>query len=208
MSLCAGRCAGRLQSMERMGQWRLPGNRPGGDHAAGHQMGGALLRDAPLADEDQVAAAVGLLAQAKKPVILSGSGVIWSDAAAEFQAWVEASGIPFYTTPQGRGVVPEDHELCFPNARSTALKDADAILVVGTRVNYVFGHMRPPRFRADAKLIRIDVDSAEINGTQRLDVGLIGDARAVLKQHSEAAKGKVQRLLLNLLADTHASSAV
>jgi acetolactate synthase-1/2/3 large subunit len=149
----------------------------------------------PLADEEQVAVAAELLAQAKKPVILSGSGVIWSGAAAEFQAWVEASGIPFYTTPQGRGVVPEDHALCFPNARSTALREADVILVVGTRVNYVFGHLRPPRFRADAKIIRVDVDPAEIDGTQRLDVALLGDARAVLRQLLHAAKGKVQPAL-------------
>jgi acetolactate synthase-1/2/3 large subunit len=148
-------------------------------------------RTRPLADAAKIDAAVQLLAQARKPVILSGSGVIWSGAAGALHAWVEQSGIPFYTTPQGRGVVPEDHPLCFPNARSTALKEADAILVVGTRVNYVFGHMRPPRFNADARLIRIDIDPAEINSTQRLDVGLIGDARAVLEQLSQAARGKL-----------------
>ena len=145
-----------------------------------------------LADPAQIDAAVELLAQAQKPVIVSGSGVIWSRAAAEFQAWVEQSGIPFYTTPQGRGVVPEDHPLFFANARSSALKEADVVLVVGTRVNYVFGHMRPPRFRADAKLIRIDVDAGEIDGTQRLDVALLGDAKAVLQQLAQAAKGVVQ----------------
>lgn len=152
---------------------------------------GGPKKTRPLADEEQVAAAVGLLSNAKKPVILTGSGVIWSDAAAELNAWVDASGIPFFTTPQGRGVVPEDHALCFQNARSTALKEADVILVVGTRVNYVFGHLRPPRFSADAKVIRIDVDPTEIGTTQRLDVGLVGDARAVLQQLSRAAKGKV-----------------
>ena len=102
----------------------------------------------------------------KAPVILTGSGILWSGASAELQRFVDATGVPFYTTPQGRGVVPEDHALCFPNARSTALKEADAILVVGTRVNYVFGHMRSPRFRADAKMIRIDIDPAEIGGTR------------------------------------------
>jgi len=148
-------------------------------------------RTRPLADAGQIAAAVDVLAAAKKPVVLSGSGVIWSEAWSELQAWVEHAGMPFYTTPQGRGVLPEDHALCFPNARSTALKEADAILVVGTRVNYVFGHLRPPRFRADAKVVRIDVDPAEISGTQRLDIGLVGDAKAVLGQLLQAAKGKV-----------------
>ena len=145
----------------------------------------------PAADPSQVAAAVALLQKAERPVLLSGSGVIWSDAAAELQAWVEQSGLPFYTTPQGRGVVPEDHAHAFPNARSTALKEADLLMVVGTRINYVFGHLRPPRFNADAKIIRIDVDAAEIDGMQRVDVGLIGDAKAVLEQLLQAGKSAV-----------------
>ena len=149
------------------------------------------VRSRPQADAAGVEAAIGILAAAEKPVVLSGSGVLWSDAAPELRSWIEASGMPFYTTPQGRGVVPEDHPLCFPNARSTALKEADAILVVGTRVNYVFGHLKPPRFRADARVIRIDVDPGEIASTQRLDVGLVGDAKAVLMQLATAARGRV-----------------
>ena len=149
------------------------------------------VRSRPQADAAGVEAAIGILAAAEKPVVLSGSGVLWSDAAPELRSWIEASGMPFYTTPQGRGVVPDDHPLCFPNARSTALKEADAILVVGTRVNYVFGQLKPPRFRADARVIRIDVDPGEIASTQRLDVGLVGDAKAVLLQLASAARGRV-----------------
>jgi acetolactate synthase-1/2/3 large subunit len=161
-------------------------------------------RTRPLADAGEVAAAVDVLSKAKKPVVLSGSGVIFSEAASELQAWVEHSGMPFYTTPQGRGVVPEDHALCFPNARSTALKEADAILVVGTRVNYVFGHLRPPRFRADAKVVRIDIDPEEIAGTQRLDIGLVGDAKAVLGQLLQASGGALHA---GLYADWRAQLA-
>jgi thiamine pyrophosphate-dependent acetolactate synthase large subunit-like protein len=148
-------------------------------------------RTRPLADPAAVEQAIALLASARKPVVLSGSGVIWSEAAAELQAWVEQSGMPFYTTPQGRGVVPEDHALCFPNARSAALREADVALVVGTRINYVFGHLRPPRFNAQAKVIRIDVSAEEIDGSQGIDVGLTGDARAVLGQLLAAARGRV-----------------
>ena len=143
------------------------------------------------ADPAQIEAAVDLLAQAKKPVVLSGSGVLWSGAAKAFGDWIEQSGMPFYTTPQGRGVLPEDHPLCFPSARSTALKEADAVLVVGTRANYVFGHLRPPRLRAEAKIIRIDIDPAEIRAMPQLDVGLVGDAGAVLGQLGTAAAGKI-----------------
>ena len=64
-------------------------------------------------DPGLVQEAMRLLANAERPVILSGTGVIWSQAAAELEQFVNETGIPFYTTPQGRGVVPEDHPRCF-----------------------------------------------------------------------------------------------
>ncbi|HWN90657.1 MAG TPA: thiamine pyrophosphate-binding protein, partial [Verrucomicrobiae bacterium] len=74
----------------------------------------------PMGDRGAIQEAIALLARAERPVILGGSGVWWSDGAAAFQALVEATGIPFYTTPISRGTVPEDHALAFMNARSKA----------------------------------------------------------------------------------------
>ena len=90
-----------------------------------------------LGDPAAVKEAVALLAKAERPLILGGSGVWWSDAAAAFQAFVEATGMPFYTTPLSRGTVPEDHPLAFLNARAKAFGEADVILSIGTRFNYV-----------------------------------------------------------------------
>ena len=90
---------------------------------------------------------IELLKRAERPLLLSGSGVLWSGGAGELQAFVEAVGVPFYTTPQGRGAAPEDHPSFFGAARSTAFREADVVFVVGTRLSYVFGHGRAPRFR-------------------------------------------------------------
>jgi alkylation response protein AidB-like acyl-CoA dehydrogenase len=68
--------------------------------------------------------------------------------------FVEKAGIPFYTTPQGRGVVPDDHPNSYLTMRSTAFRDADLIIILGTRMNYVIGHAAPPRFGANAKIAR------------------------------------------------------
>jgi len=149
-------------------------------------------RSRPAGDTAQVKQVVELLKKAKQPVIISGMGIQWSEAAKELQAFVEAAGIPFYTTPQGRGVIPEDHEYCYLTARSTAFRDADLIMVIGTRMNYIIGHAAPPRFNASAKIVRIDIDPAEIAGSPRkLDVGIVGDARTVLGQLTSAIKGSV-----------------
>lgn len=138
-------------------------------------------------DPNLVDKAVQILSTAKRPVILSGTGVLWSGASSVLRAWVERSGIPIYTTPQGRGVVPEDSSLIFANARSTALREADVVVVMGTRLNYVFNHGLPPRISADAKIIRVDIDPEEIGSNQRVDVGILGDAGAVASQFLDAS---------------------
>lgn len=145
----------------------------------------------PAATSDDIAKIVALLGEAKKPLILSGSGILYSGAASQLQDVIEKAGIPFYTTPQGRGVVPEDHPFFFGAARSTALKEADLVLVVGTRLNYVFSFGRPPAFSPSAKFIRIDIDAAEINASTRLTLGIVADARTALEQLSAALDGKV-----------------
>jgi thiamine pyrophosphate-dependent acetolactate synthase large subunit-like protein len=150
-----------------------------------------LARSRPLADAGLIDDAVRLLGQAQRPLVISGSGVLWSDASAELQKVVELAGVPFYTTPQGRGVVPDDHALSFPSARSTAFREADLFLVVGTRLNYVISHLAAPRFNANAKLIQIDIDPTEIGHNRPADVGLVGDARAVLQQLLDTADSRV-----------------
>jgi thiamine pyrophosphate-dependent acetolactate synthase large subunit-like protein len=145
----------------------------------------------PQGDPTAVADAVGLLARAERPLIVGGSGVWWSDAASAFQAFVEATGIPFYTTPISRGVIPEDHELAFLNARAKAFAEADVLLAVGTRFNYVLQFGRPPRFAADLKVIQVDVNPSQLGWNRRVDVPIVGDARAVLQQLVAAANPRI-----------------
>jgi thiamine pyrophosphate-dependent acetolactate synthase large subunit-like protein len=154
--------------------------------------GRPILDSRPMGDPRQVDALISALAEAKNPLIVSGSGVIWSRAWAEMQAFVEAAGIPFYTTPQGRGVVPDDHPYSFLSMRSGAFKDADLIIVLGTRMNYIIGHASPPRFGPTAKIARIDVDAAEIATAARyVDIPIVGDCKAVLGQLLQGIKGRI-----------------
>ena len=140
------------------------------------------------ADPALIREAVDLLASARKPLVLTGSGVLWSHAWDEMQAFLDATGIPFYTTPQGRGVVPEDRDRSFPAARSVAFKDADVVLVVGTRANVISGHLRPPRWRSDAKFIIVNRDANEIGHNVTPEVGIVADAQAAFGQLTEEAK--------------------
>ena len=155
----------------------------------------AHWKPAPRAHGDPatIAEAIALLSRAERPLIIAGSGVWWSDAGAALQAFVETAGIPFYTTPLSRGSIAEDHELAFLFARARAFSEADVVLNVGTRFNYVIQFGRPPRWAADVKVIQVDVDPAELGHNRPVDVPILGDARAVLQQLTAEAKGKLDK---------------
>lgn len=144
----------------------------------------------PAGDPAMVRKAIDLLAEARKPLIITGSGVIWSGAEQALRKFVDETGIPFFTTPQGRGVVPEDHPRSFPAARSTAFREADVVLVIGARANSMLSFLRPPRFSRDAKFINVNLDGREIGHNREIAVGIIGDARLVLEQLAAEARGR------------------
>src|SRR5438105_7636048 len=150
-------------------------------------MGRPIIKARPYAEPKALNALVDALNQARRPVIVSGSGVLWSHAWDEMRAFVEKAGIPFYTTPQGRGVVPDDHPLSYLTMRSTAFRDADLIIVLGTRMNYVIAHAAPPRFNEKAKIARIEIDSEELGMSARNgDIPVVGDCKSVLQELVEA----------------------
>jgi acetolactate synthase-1/2/3 large subunit len=144
-----------------------------------------------LGDTGAIKEAIALLAKAERPLVIAGSGVWWSDGAAALQTFVEAAGIPFYTKPISRGLIPEDHALSFLNARSTAFTEADVLLAVGTRFDWMIQFGRPPRFGANLKVIHVDVNPAELGHNRDVDVPIAGDARAVLEQLIAEARGKL-----------------
>jgi thiamine pyrophosphate-dependent acetolactate synthase large subunit-like protein len=142
----------------------------------------------PLGHPAHVKRAAELLLQAERPMLIIGKGVRWSEPTAELRALVETLGMPFLTSPMGRGFIPDDHPLNFAAARSTMMRDADVILIVGSRLNWVFGFGR--QFPAAAKIIHIDIEPEEIGANRGVEVGIVGDAKAVLQQLLDELESK------------------
>ena len=137
------------------------------------------------APDAELDAAVALLRTAERPLLLTGSGVVWADAAQSLARFVDGTGLPLVTTPQTRGIVPEDHKLSLVASRNKAQRDADVIVVVGTRANWLNGHLRPPRFGADARFIVANIDPDEIGRGRVPEVGVVADAGVFLDQLGE-----------------------
>ncbi|MBI2706054.1 MAG: thiamine pyrophosphate-binding protein [Actinobacteria bacterium] len=134
---------------------------------------------APKAELD---AAVTLLQAAERPLLLTGSGIVWADAADRLTRFVDVTGIPLVTTPQTRGVVPEDHPMALVASRNRAQRDADVVVAVGTRANWLNGHLRAPRFAEGARFVIANIDPDEIGRGRVPEVGVVADAAVFLDQ--------------------------
>ena len=151
----------------------------------------AVKRSRPMAEPGIVKEAIDMLAEAERPVIMAGGGVFFSGGAPELERLVDVTNTPFYTAPMSRGLVPEDHAVSFQGARSMALREADVVLVAGTRMNWMlqFGQRMSPQ----TKVIQIDIEAGEIGHNRNVDLGIVGDAKAVLSQMADEAEVQASR---------------
>ncbi|MCH8870539.1 MAG: thiamine pyrophosphate-binding protein [Chloroflexi bacterium] len=139
----------------------------------------AAKKSVPSGDPAAVKEAIDMLAAAEKPIIFGGGGVFFSGGAPELEKLVDLTSTPFYTAPMSRGLVPEDHVVSFQAARSTAMRETDLVMVIGTRMNWMLQYGR--RF-PNAKVVQVDIDGGEIAHNRDVDLGIVGDAKAVLGQ--------------------------
>ena len=130
---------------------------------------------------DLVDGAAQLLRGARRPAVVAGSGVWWSPGgAAALQGFVDATGMPVVTRQAGRGTVPDDHPLSMGRDWQQVVAQADALLVVGSRMNYYFGYGAFGHLDA---LIQVDIDPEELGRSVRApDLGIVADAGAFLRR--------------------------
>lgn len=137
-----------------------------------------------------------LLKRSQRPLVLSGGGIILSDATQELLDFAEAGSIPVATTFMGKGGFPERHPLALGTAgmhgraqANRALCEADVVVAVGMRFSdRTTGRL--DAFAPKAKLIHIDMDRAEVGKTLAPQIGLVGDAAKVLSLLTGAVRGK------------------
>lgn len=138
-------------------------------------------------DPDGAKKILEMLRKAQSPVIIAGSGVWYADAGEALREFAERTGIPVFTGNSGRGTLSDTHPLCFesslairPGAAFSALATADLVLFLGSRISlfYLFGDI----FRKDAKLIQADIEAEEIGRNRSVDLGIVGDVRALLRE--------------------------
>jgi len=148
---------------------------------------------------DGVADAVRLLQSAKSPAIFAGNGAALSEAFPELKALAELMAMPVATTLMGKGAFPEDHPLACgmtgiwgTRVANETMRGADVIVAVGT----AFGEADCSSWRPEhtfaippTRLIQIDIDPQEIGKIYPVEVGIVGDAKTVLRQLIDGLRG-------------------
>jgi len=145
------------------------------------------------ADDESLRRVLGLVAQAKRPVIYAGGGIISSDAHKELRAFAEAAHIPVATTLMGLGAFPESHPLSMQwfgmhgaAYGNWAVDASDLLLVLGARFDdRITGDTR--KFAASATIVHIDIDASEHNKNKRVELPIVSDVKYALGRLNELA---------------------
>ena len=127
---------------------------------------------------DSVQRALDLLKGAKRPLILLGKGAAYAQADADIRALVEKSGIPYLPMSMAKGLLPDTHGQSASAARSYVLAEADVVMLVGARLNWLLSHGKGKTWAQDKgpkQFIQIDIAPTEIDSNVAIEAPLIGD---------------------------------
>jgi len=131
---------------------------------------------------DAVKRAVDLLKGAKKPLIVLGKGAAYAQADAEIRSFIEKTGIPYLPMSMAKGLLPDTHEQSASAARSYVLAEADVVMLVGARLNWLLSHGKGKTWGGKdhkdwggQRFIQIDISPQEMDSNVRIDAPLVGD---------------------------------
>ena len=150
-------------------------------------------RGRPHGDPSLIQEAIALLRQAERPVVIAANAARYSLSTEAIEAFIETTGLPIFTVEQARGLISDDHPLCFGyadgslNAAARRFREADVVLLLGKRFDHRYRYGQPPFFSATADLIQVDPSPEEIGRNRGVSVGVVGDIGAVVEQLTQEA---------------------
>jgi oxalyl-CoA decarboxylase len=132
--------------------------------------------------QDAVKRALELLRGAKRPLIVLGKGAAYAQADADIRALVEKTGIPYLPMSMAKGLLPDTHEQSAAAARSYVLPEADVVMLIGARLNWLLSHGKGKTWGGKdhkawggQKFIQVDISPQEADSNVRIDAPVVGD---------------------------------
>ncbi len=124
---------------------------------------------------EAIARALDMLEKAERPLIILGKGAAYSQADADIRDFIERTGIPFLPMSMAKGLLPDDHPQSAAAARSFVLAQADVVMLIGARLNWLLGHGKSPQWSATAQFVQLDIMPTEIDSNLAIVAPVVGD---------------------------------
>ncbi len=142
---------------------------------------------AQLPAPSAVKRAIDLIKSAKRPLIILGKGAAYAQADDAIKTLVENSGIPFLPMSMAKGLLPDTHPQCAGAARSTVLKDADVVMLIGARLNWLLSHGKGKTWGdAPKQFIQVDIEPREMDSNVEIAAPIVGDIGSCVAALNEA----------------------
>ena len=137
---------------------------------------------AQLPGPDAVKRALDVLKGASKPLIILGKGAAYAQADEDIRALVEKSGVPYLPMSMAKGLLPDTHPLSAGPARSLVLKEADVVLLIGARLNWLLSHGKGKTWGTKPKqFIQVDIEPKEMDSNVEIVAPVVGDIGSCVK---------------------------
>ncbi|MBT5072573.1 MAG: oxalyl-CoA decarboxylase [Kordiimonadaceae bacterium] len=129
-----------------------------------------------------VTRALDLLKTAKKPLIILGKGAAYAQADQQVRDFVEKSGVPYLPMSMAKGLLPDTHPQSAGAARSLVLKQADVVVMLGARINWLLSHGKGKQWGEPytKKFIQIDIEPKEMDSNVEIAAPVVGDIGSCL----------------------------
>ncbi|MGN1290881.1 MAG: oxalyl-CoA decarboxylase [Bradyrhizobium sp.] len=129
-----------------------------------------------IPSSSSVKRALDVLKSAKRPLIILGKGAAYAQADEAIKNFVEKSGVPFLPMSMAKGLLPDLHPQCAGAARSTVLKEADVVMLIGARLNWLLSHGKGKTWgEAPKKFIQVDIEPKEMDSNVEIVAPVVGD---------------------------------
>ncbi|MEM9270805.1 MAG: oxalyl-CoA decarboxylase, partial [Pseudomonadota bacterium] len=152
------------------------------EKVAGEQSLVKVIDPAPaqVPGADAVARALDVIKGAERPLIILGKGAAYAQADDAVRAFVETSGIPYLPMSMAKGLLPDTHIQSAAAARSMVLKDADVVVMLGARLNWLLSHGKGKQWgESPKKYVQIDIEPKEMDSNVEIAAPLVGDIGSV-----------------------------
>ena len=141
-----------------------------------------------LPGSQSILRALDVLKSAKKPLIVLGKGAAYAQVDDVIKRFVEKSGVPYLPMSMAKGLLPDDHSQSAGAARSLVLKEADVVVLVGARLNWLLSHGKgkvwgKPRAK---RFIQVDIEPREMDSNVWIAAPVVGDIGSCLSEMSKA----------------------